>query len=179
MRSVKTTILVAGLVAGGLFSGGALPLLGSLTAASATTVKSCVPSQITVTHSAAQGTAGTIYIPLVFTNTGSSCALWGVPTIQPVAGRAHRAVGPLARNLSMGEMPARQVLAKGHAVSVAFGVVETGNFTPSTCVARSADGVVVTLGSFVRSTYVHLPIKVCTKRASTTTKLVVPGVNGY
>ena len=101
-----------------------------------------------------------------------------MPAIQPVAGNAHHAVGPMARSLSMGQMPARHVIAKGQSVSVAFGVVETGNYTPSTCVARSASGVVVSLGSFVHSTYVHLPIIVCTKRTSITTRLIVAGTTG-
>jgi len=131
-----------------------------------------------VTHGAAQGTAGTIYYPIVFTNTGATCAIFGVPAVQPVVGSMHHAVGPLARSLSMGEMPVRHVIAKGQSVSVAFGVVETGNYTPSTCVARSANGVVITLGDFVHSRYVHLAIIVCTKRTSITTRLITAGVTG-
>jgi len=179
MRTVKTALVALGFVAGGLGTGGALPLLGSVNAASAITIRSCVPMQIKVTHGASQGTAGTIYYPIVFTNSGAACAIWGVPAIQPVVGSGHRSVGPFAHSLSLGMMPVRQILATRRSVSVAFGVVETSNYTPSTCVAKSADGVLVTLGSFITKTYVHLPIKVCTKRTSTTTKLLVPGVNGY
>ena len=101
-----------------------------------------------------------------------------MPTVQPVVGSAHRKVGPTARSQSMGEMPARHVIVKGRSVSVAFGVVETGNYTPSTCVARSASGVMVALGDFVHSTYVHLSIIVCTKRASITTRLITAGTTG-
>jgi len=36
-------------------------------------------------------------------------------------------------------------------VSVAVGVIDAGNYTPSTCVMRSANGVEVTLGTFVSS----------------------------
>ncbi len=179
MRSVKSVVVAAGFIAGSLATGGAIPFAGALAAASATTVKSCVPAQIKVSHGQAQGTAGTTYIPIVFTDTGSKCAIWGVPAIHPVAGAAHHAVGPIARNMSMGQMPVRHVLAKGRSVSVAFGVVDTGNYPPSTCVARSASGVIVTLGSFVHSRYLHLPITVCTKRSSTTTRLLVAGVTGY
>jgi hypothetical protein len=78
----------------------------------------------------------------------------------------------------MGEMPVRHVIANGQSVSVAFGVIEAGNFTPSTCVMHSATGVVVSLGSFVSSRYVHLPIVVCTERTSTTTRLITAGVTG-
>jgi hypothetical protein len=177
MGSMKSAVAAVAMAAGGLVAAAGPGATESV--ASAATVGSCASSQVTVSHGAPQGTAGTTYVPIIFTNTGAKCAIWGVPAIQPVAGSAHRAVGPLAHSLSMGEMPVRHLLAKGRSVSVAFGVVDTGNFTPSTCVARSANGVIVTLDSFVRPTYVHLPIAVCTKRSSTTTKLIVAGVNGY
>lgn len=179
MRTLKAALVTLGFVAGGLGSGGALSFLGSVNTASAMTIRSCVPMQIKVTLGTSQGTAGTIYYPIVFTNTGAACAIWGVPAIQPVVGTGHRSVGPFAHSLSMGMMPARQILATHRSVSVAFGVVDTGNYSPSICGAKPADGVNVLLGSFITKTYVHLPIKVCTKRTSTTTKLLVPGVNGY
>jgi len=177
MSSMRRALVAAGLSASSLVAGGTMGF-GAATAASAAPVKNCVPSQIAVTHGPANGAAGTIYYPIIFTNTGATCALFGVPAVQPVAGAGHHAVGPLARSLSMGEMPARHVIAKGQSVSVAFGVTETGNYTPSTCVARSASGVMVTLGSFVTSRYLHLPITVCTKRTSITTRLITAGVTG-
>jgi hypothetical protein len=176
MRRVRV-LVAAGLSAGSLVAGGTVAF-SAATTASAAPVKNCVPAQITVTHGAANGAAGTIYYPIVFTNTGATCAIFGVPAIRPVAGSAHHAVGPLARSLSMGEMPVRHVIAKGQSVSVSFGVTEAGNYSPSTCVMRSASGVVVTLGTFVTSRYVHLPIVVCTKRISITTRLITAGVTG-
>ncbi len=177
MKSKSRVLLAAGLSAVSLVAGVSVEISAAATA-SAATVKNCLPAQITVTHGAANGTAGTIYYPIIFTNEGASCAIFGVPAIQPVAGRAHHAVGPLARSLSMGEMPARHVIAKGQSVSASFGVTEAGNYTPSTCASRSASGVVVTLGTFVTSRYVQLPITVCTKRASITTRLISAGVSG-
>jgi hypothetical protein len=183
MKTVRT-IVISSVLAGALLSGGLFGFSAS-TAVATTSAKSCVSTQITVSRGATQGTAGTTYYALVFTNTGphvklntTSCTLFGVPTIQPVIGAAHRALGPLAKNESMGEMPALHTLAVGASVSVAFGVVDTGNLTASTCGARRARGVVVSLGSFVRPTYLSLPITVCTKVASTTTRLVSPGVTG-
>jgi hypothetical protein len=176
MSAIKRVLLTMGISAGTLVVGGTATF-ASLTA-SAATVKNCVPSHIKVTHGPADGTAGTIYYPIVFTNTGSTCAIFGVPAIQPVAGTDHHAIGPSARSLSMGEMPVRHVIAKGQSVSVAFGVIEPGNYTPSTCIVRSANGVVVTLGSFVTSRFVRLPIAACTKRTSITTRLITAGVTG-
>jgi len=177
MNAIRRVLVAVGVSASSLVAGGSVALV-SATSVSAAPVKNCVSAQLTVTHGASQGTAGTIYYPIIFTNTGATCAIFGVPAIQPVAGSAHHAVGPLARSLSMGMMPVRHVIAKGQSVSAAIGVVETGNYTPSTCVARSASGVVVTLGSFVPSRYVHLAIIVCTKRTSITTRLLTAGVTG-
>ncbi|HEY5265271.1 MAG TPA: DUF4232 domain-containing protein [Acidimicrobiales bacterium] len=176
MKSVASALAVLGLVVTGFVVGG--PALLSATPASAATAKACKPTHIKVSHGHSDGTAGTIYYPIVFTNTGATCTLFGIPELQPVTDSTKKTVGPISRNLSVGEMAAMHTLAKGQSVSDAFGVVETGNYTASTCVARKAQGVLVTLGSFVISRYVVLPITVCTKRASTTTRLVAPGVTG-
>lgn len=146
--------------------------------ASGATVPSCTPVQMRVTHGAPQGSAGTTYIRLTFTNVASACAIWGVPSVQPVL-TSRRALGPAARNQSMGEMPMRHVLTKDQSVSVAFGVVQTSNYPAAACVARTAGGVVVALGDFVRPTFLRLPISVCTKLASTTTRLIVAGAIHY
>lgn len=179
LRKLFLWLAVFGLPAGGSVFG----VVGfSLvpTPASAATIRSCVSADLRVTLGTAQGAAGTIYHPIVFTNVSSTpCSMFGVPVIQPVRGADHKDVGPLARNTSMGEMPALHTLSSGRSVSVAFGVTETGNYTPSACVARAADGVLVSIGNFLHSHFVHLPISVCAKRASTTTKLLTPGSKGY
>ena len=157
---------------------GATLMLPVATAESATTSPSrCVSSQMHVSRGEPSGAAGTIYYPIVFTNAGGTCVLWGVPSVQPVTAR-RRPVGPRASSVSVGMLPARHVLRHGQAVSDPFGVAETGNYPASLCAAKSAAGIVVTLAPFVRSTYVRLPISVCTKQASTRTALVVAGRTG-
>lgn len=178
MRSSKSLTGVVGLTTGVLALAGAVPLAGAWSAAAAAVVKPCAPTQIKVSHGGSQGAAGTTYIPIIFTDTAGACAIWGVPGIQPVVGAMHRPVGPAARNISMGQMPVRHVLTKGRSVSAGIGVVDAGNFSPGSCGARAADGVMVSLGTFVHSKYVHLAITVCTKRSSVTTRLVVAGVSG-
>jgi len=179
MRKMSSLLVATSLVAAGLVTGAGV--LGTAVApAGGLNAKFCVSANLKVSLGTVQGTAGTIYHPIVFTNVGSSaCTIFGVPVIQPVSGADHRAVGPLARNLSMGEMPAIHLLAEGRSVSVAFGVIETGNYTRSTCVPKGADGVIVSVGSFLHSRYVHLPIVVCTKRISISTKLITAGASGY
>ena len=139
---------------------GALPVAVSAASdVSAALVKSCAPAQLSLSRGARHGTAGTAYIAIIFTNKGATCALWGVPAIQPVTGPLRKVVGPGAHNLSMGQMPLRHVLSKGQSVGVAMGVVDTGNYPSSSCVARTATGVVVSLSPFIHPTYLRLPIK--------------------
>ena len=142
----------------------------------------CVSAQLRVSLATPQGAAGTIYVPVVITNTGRACQIWGVPAIQPVVvttARRFTPVGPRARNTSIGQMPVRHVVAKGKSLRDAVGVTETGNYPPSTCRARNATGVVVSLGGFLTGVYVPLKISVCTRLASTTTRLIAAGTTGY
>jgi Protein of unknown function (DUF4232) len=149
--------------------------------ASATTVKNCAASHLKVSVGRAQGTAGTFYYPVVFTNEGPTCAIFGVPVVQPVIGGSTHSTTPVglaARNLSMGQMPALHVVTKGHSVSAAIGVVDTGNYSSSTCRPKTARAIVVNLGTFVSHHYLPLTISVCTKISSVTTRLVSAGTTG-
>jgi hypothetical protein len=170
MRTFKMVAAMA-LAIGGLAVGGAEA------SASAAPIPSCKPAQMTVSVGRSNGTAGTMYHTLIFTNTGGTCVIWGVPAIQPVAGASHKPVGPRASNSSKGEMPAHHTLTKGQSVSVAYGVGDTANYTVG-CAPKNADGVLVSLSPFVRSTYVKMAISVCTARVSTHSQLIVPGRTG-
>ncbi|MFI5035360.1 MAG: DUF4232 domain-containing protein [Acidimicrobiales bacterium] len=172
MKTAKTLITLAAAV-GGLVVGGG----GS--AASASPTPSCKPAQMVVSRGAAQGTAGTIYYPIIFTNTGGTCTIFGVPHIQPVVGPMHHALGPAAGNASMGEMPALHRLARGQSVSVGYGVTESGNFSVASCHPKTANGILVSLTPFVKSTFVKMTISVCTSRVSTHSRLLSPGKLGY
>ncbi|HEY5121251.1 MAG TPA: DUF4232 domain-containing protein [Acidimicrobiales bacterium] len=170
------------LASAGLLASGLAVASGTLGAAgAAVAVKNCAPAHLKVSVGVAQGTAGTIYYPILFTNTGPTCALWGVPKVQPVVGGTSHSrvkVGPPARNVSIGQMPVRRVVKTGHAVSDAYGVSESGNYTPSACLPKNANAIVVSMGTFVNQVYVPLKISVCTKLASTTTRLIVLGTTG-
>ncbi|MHB1906798.1 MAG: DUF4232 domain-containing protein [Acidimicrobiales bacterium] len=159
--AAASTVVVAG--PSGVAAGAAVP--------------TCRPSQVRITTGVAEGAAGTIYVPLVFTNRGTTCTIWGVPSVQAVT-PTHRPVGPPARNDSIGQMPALHVLRRGQSVASALGVVETGNYPVDRCHARHAWGVRVRLGSLAGPAFVKLGISVCTSRASTSVRLVVAGRTG-
>lgn len=177
-----TTTLGRALCAGALGLAG----VGVASGAGATTTTaphlgpapSCRPAQMRLSLGVAQGAAGSIYHPIIFTNTSGTCVIWGVPHIQPVIGATHRPVGPAASNASVGMMPARHYVGRGQSVSVGFAVAETGNYPASRCRAHSASGVIVSLSPFVRSTYLRLVFTTCTAQASTRTALIVPGRSG-
>lgn len=161
-----------------LSGGAALATTALAPPASSAPVPACVTSQIHVSAGQAEGAAGTTFVPLVFTNTGATCALEGVPAIHAVTASRH-AVGPTARSLSGGKAAVLRVLATGRAASVALGVVDTGNYPVADCHAKEAAGVEVRLGRYVAETFIPMRISVCTSRASLTTQLVVPGDTGY
>lgn len=169
-------LLSWGLVATGLV------VMGSVDSVSwATDVPDCAPAQLKVTMGVPEGAAGTIFYPIVIADRGRSCALWGVPAVQPVRdgpGHGRVPVGPAARNTSIGEMPARHVLTTGHSVSDGLGVAETGNYPTRACRARTARVIVVRLSPFVKPTALPLTISVCTKLASVSTQLIVSGNTG-
>lgn len=164
--TVVAALLFAGVVVGSSPSTAATP-------------SPCTPSGLSVHVGKPQGTAGTSYYPLIFTNTGtSSCTIFGVPGVQPVSGANRTALGPAATSTSMGMMPALHTLAHNASVSSAIGVVDTGNYTASTCAAQTANGIIVHLGTFVLARFEPVSWSVCTKRSSVTTRLLAPGTNG-
>ena len=175
MNRVTRSVVVV-MVTGALGFGFATPLSAARTARVASA--NCQPSQLRVSVAQPQGTAGTIYYPIVFANRGGACWIWGVPGIQPVVGAKRHPLGPRATNESVGRMPARHLLRHGAAVSVGYGVAESGNYPAVTCRARNASGVLVTLAPFIRPTYLALRISVCTRLASTHTQLLVAGRTG-
>ncbi len=173
---VLRILLSSGLLAGGLAVMGST---GGL--AGAATVPNCAPTQLRVSLGQSEGAAGTIYYPIVFTNHGGTCAIWGVPAVQPVRGGATHSrvpVGPAARNNSIGEMPVRHVLPTGRSVSDGLGVAESANYPARDCVAKWAGAIIVRLGTFVPGTELPLKISVCTKVASVSTRLIVSGATG-
>jgi hypothetical protein len=140
----------------------------------------CASGSIKVSVGAASGAAGTTYYPLRFTNIGTvACTVSGIPTVQPTSGAQENVarvnLGPPARALDMSSSgygnPVR--LAQGQRASAAFGVSQTANYPPSTCVARNSRSLDIALAS-VGGWWLALKISVCTKLASTSISGVVP-----
>lgn len=148
----------------------------------------CASSDLRVSVGQSDGTAGTIFFPLIFDNVSShACVISGTPTVQPttgsLAGVAHILVGPAAtdRTIASSGYGDSVRLAPGEKASAAFGVVETGNFTPSQCVARKFQSLSVGVSSVSdgASWFVALSSTTCTLLSSTNISGLVPGVTGF
>ena len=141
-------------------------------------VPNCRSGRLHVTLGGGQGAACTEYFPLIFTNTGRTCQLWGTPRVQPMTNR-HVAVGPSAVVLSTGVAATTFVVGRSKSVSAPFGVQEAGNYSVDLCVPRDAQTLQVRLAGFRAPTYLRLRTTVCTARASTHVDQLVRGTSGY
>lgn len=141
-------------------------------------VHPCSPSNVTVRLGAWQGTAGTFYVPVIFTVKAGTCTLYGVPAIQPLGGTNHHPVGPVAQNASIGQMPVLHTVSAGHSVSASIGFGDTGNYPAARCHAAGVNGIAVTLPSLGATKYVALSSSVCTALSSVSTRLIVAGTGG-
>jgi hypothetical protein len=144
----------------------------------------CVASALKISLGQSNGTAGTIYYPLVFANISSkACTISGVPSVQPTTGAlpgvAHILIGPrsAATNYSAAGYGDAIRLAPGASASAALGVTDTGNFTPSACVAKKFESLSVGLAG-IGEYWLGLSSTTCTKRVSTNVRGVVPTANG-
>lgn len=144
----------------------------------------CVGSSLKVTIGRTEGAAGTIYYPLVFTNAGSTgCAISGIPRVQPVTGATvsvtHLPVGPKAglQDFSTSGYGQSIRLAPGAQASAAYGVGESGNYTPSKCGPADFAGVTVLVGG-IGHWWAPLKSSTCTRLVSTFVSGVVPTTTG-
>lgn len=144
----------------------------------------CAPSSLRLSIGQSQGAAGTIYYPLVFTNTGGvACTISGIPRVQPSTGTSqsspHTAVGPAAglRDFSSSGYGQAIRLAPRAQASAAFGVAESGNFPTSRCKPATFTGVSVLVGG-IGQWWTPLKSSTCTKLESTFVSGVVPTNTG-
>ena len=148
--------------------------------AGASPIPRCQSSQMRVTHGPVTSTilieGRRVSTPIIFTNVGARCEIWGTPILQPVVGPTHKLASPPAFNRSIGQMPALHIVATGAAVSTIF--IDTLYFSLATCSVTVADGLIVEIPTFVRQTYVALPMTVCAGMTATSTQLIVNGVLG-
>jgi len=105
-----------------------------------TSTSSCRTGSLAVTLGQAEGTAGSMYEPLRFTNKGAgACTLYGYPGVSFVTAGSGDQVGtPASRNP---QHPARTViLASGASADAVVQVVDHGNYGADQCKATAVSG---------------------------------------
>jgi hypothetical protein len=150
-------------------------------AAVATTVPSCSTRQLSVRLGSGQGAAGSVYAPLVFTNTGrSSCRMTGYPGVSYVApGSGHQVGAAAARN---DQHPARTVtLAPGGHAAAVVQFVNHFNYPRQRCRPAAVSGLRVYPPNNAAATYVAFGADrtACSSQVSQlTVQAVVGGTSG-
>lgn len=105
-----------------------------------TSTSMCRTADLAVTLGQPEGTAGSMYEPLSFTNKGAgSCTLYGYPGVSFVTAGSGDQVGtPAARNP---QHPARTViLSPGDSADAIVQVVDHGNYGADQCKAQAVSG---------------------------------------
>jgi hypothetical protein len=94
--------------------------------------KACTVRDLGVSLGASEGTAGTMYRALVFTNTGGrTCTIQGFPGVSFVTGDDGRQVGEAA--MRVGEKGPVVTLKPGGTATSPVGFVNISAFDPATC----------------------------------------------
>jgi hypothetical protein len=100
----------------------------------------CTTGQLTAKLGPGEGAAGSVYRPLVFTNTGRrACELRGFPGVSYVAGDDGHQVGPAAAMVG-GRGPQVRI-EPGRSASAALQLANVGNFDPGVCRPTAVRGL--------------------------------------
>jgi Protein of unknown function (DUF4232) len=128
---------------------------------------------------ATQGTAGSVYTVLVFTNlNNASCTLYGYPGVSFGAGTPVTQVG-LAAAENSGTPRELVTLKPGGVASAQLQIVDAGNFSPSQCHRVTTSWLQVYPPNQTAPLYVHYTSDTCAKRVQIlTVGAVRPGSGG-
>ena len=104
---------------------------------------SCATADLSVKLGASQGTAGSIYQTIDFTNTGAaSCTLSGYPGVSQAGGSPVAQIGAAAARSTT--TPVTTItLAPGAVGNALLQYTEAGNYSPSTCDPTAATTLIV------------------------------------
>jgi hypothetical protein len=131
--------------------------------------KSCLTRNLKVSLGPANGTAGTTFYPLQFRNAGTtSCTLSGYPGVSAVTSSGKQIGSPASRNNVKFQTV---TLAPGKQKSASVGIVDTGNFDPSTCAPVTAAGLKIFPPNQSKSVTIKKKFSTCS--STTTTSLTV------
>jgi hypothetical protein len=129
----------------------------------------CATSALKVSLGPANATAGTTFYPLKFVNKGkTSCTLTGYPGVSAVTSSGKQIGNPASRS---GGKFKTVTVAPGKQQSASVGIVDTGNFSATSCKPVTAAGLKIIPPN--QSQSVTLKKKFSTCSSTTTTSLQV------
>jgi Protein of unknown function (DUF4232) len=150
--------------------------------ASPAAAAACAPSSLRLTLGLAQGTAGSVYQAIDFTNTSSTtCTLYGYPGVSFVTKAGGSQIGSAAER-STASAARLVTLAPGATGNALLQVVDAGNFSPSACDPVNVKWLKVYPPGAFSALYLRLKTQTCAKRATAVRTLrigvVLPGSGG-
>jgi len=124
----------------------------------------CPTSALHLSIGTGNGAAGSIYYPLVFTNTsGEPCTLFGYPGVSFVTGIGGSRIGHAATRNS--DAPRQTVtLAPGGVAHATLQVVQALNFPPARCHLTTAHWLKVYPPNQTKPVYLNFTAKTCAAR---------------
>ena len=133
-------VVVAAAIGGGMAMGATVSGTQAVSKI-APKVATCATSQLRVWYGEPAGAAaGSTYIPLEFSNTGTTdCALDGYPGVSGVTAAGAQLGTPASRNAIL--TPSNVVLTPGATAHVILQMVDVYNYPSTTCVPTAAYGL--------------------------------------
>jgi hypothetical protein len=159
--------------------GASTPAPSASPSATGSAVTACATAGLRVTTGQSQGAAGTSYTNIDFTNiSGSTCTLGGYPGVSLVTAgsQAGTQIGAAARRIPT--TPVRTItLAPGQVAHASLGVVDAGNFSPSSCKMVTAHWLKVFPPNQYTAAYLPFTTQTCSLASQKTlvVQAIAPG----
>ncbi|MCU1492002.1 MAG: hypothetical protein JWM85_3407 [Acidimicrobiaceae bacterium] len=129
-------------------------------------VESCATSALRVTLGPGNGTAGSIYYSVVFTNIGKTrCVMYGYPGVSAVTGSAGTEVGPPADERALTGSLRVVTLVPRRKAGTVLRVVDALNYPKSLCRPTAVRGVRIYPPNEQAAVFISLPhLQVCSAK---------------
>lgn len=134
---------------------------GAVAAAAPVTPRSCTANQLTITPGRVDGAAGTLWLPLYFTNTSTrACTGYGFPRVAYVTGPHGQQVNDQATHDSS-NAPQPVVLAPGESAMAVLRMPQAGNYDEQTCRPVQVAGIRVAPPGVRATVFISQPKTAC------------------
>jgi hypothetical protein len=140
----------------------------------------CQPSALHLTLGLSQGTAGSVYQVIDFTNISSAaCTMFGYPGASFVTGRGGSQIGATATR-NPASAPRLVTLAPGQVANSVLQVIDAGNYPKRDCLPVSVDWLQIYPPGDFSALYLRYSTQACSKahKSNSTIQAVIPGSGG-